>query len=171
MIDNESDPRRAKTQRRIFEAFSRLVQSRRYDTIQVADIVREADIGRSTFYEHFSDKNNVLAKSIAGMMGVIAEAVCGLDKPDMIELVLEHLWERRALGRIIFSGDTKTIISEVLRQQLQIRCEPKAHTVDPDLILISEGIVEVLRQWITGHLSMPQSDLADWIRHTGRHFR
>ena len=157
------DSRRARTQRRIFQAFSELVQSRRYDTIQVADIVRVADIGRSTFYEHFEHKNDVLAKSISGMMSVIAAATCGQDNRDNLDLILDHIWERRALGRVIFSGDTQTIVTQVLHDQIRTLDPRKEKAARAEHIALSAGTIEVLKNWVGGQLSISRDELAVWI--------
>ena len=162
-LETPSDSRRARTQRRIFGAFSELVQSQRYDSIQVADIVRVADIGRSTFYEHFDHKNDVLAKSIAGMMQVIAESLCGQGNRENLDLILEHIWERRALARIIFSGETQIIVSQVLTDRIRELDTRDNKTVQAEHIALGSGTTEVLKNWVGGQLSINRDELVDWI--------
>ena len=55
-----TDRRAQRTQNLIFSAFADFVQSKRYDRFSVTDIIERAGVGRSTFYDHFSDKNDVL---------------------------------------------------------------------------------------------------------------
>ncbi len=162
-LETPSDARRARTQRRIFSAFSELVQSQRYDTIQVADIVRAADIGRSTFYEHFDHKNDVLAKSIAGMMQVVAENLCGQGDRENLDLILEHIWERRALARIIFSGETQIIVTQVLTDRIRKLDKRDSKRAQAEHIALGSGTIEVLKNWVGGQLSISRDELADWI--------
>lgn len=56
----DMDRRQAKTQQSIRGAFSTLMQTKRYSEITVQDILNEANVGRSTFYEHFKTKDELL---------------------------------------------------------------------------------------------------------------
>jgi hypothetical protein len=52
----QRDRRVRRTRRALIEAFVSLVVQNRYEQITVQDILDAADIGRSTFYAHFSGK-------------------------------------------------------------------------------------------------------------------
>ena len=56
----KTDRRTVYTKKAIGDAFLRAKRNRDYNTITVADICREAEISRGTFYAHFSNISEVL---------------------------------------------------------------------------------------------------------------
>ena len=60
MCRNAMDRRQKKTRQAIFDSFRELLESNRYESITVQDIIDKADVGRSTFYSHFETKDMLL---------------------------------------------------------------------------------------------------------------
>jgi AcrR family transcriptional regulator len=58
--EGRPDRRVGKTLRALKDALTDLILDRRYEEITVQDIIDRADIGRSTFYAHFTDKDDLL---------------------------------------------------------------------------------------------------------------
>lgn len=54
-----ADRRSARTRRMIKDALADLMHGMRYDRITVQDIIDRANIGRSTFYAHYQDKDDL----------------------------------------------------------------------------------------------------------------
>ena len=96
------DRRSQRTRKAVFDAFTRLIFSHRYSAIRTSDLIEEAGVGRSTFYEHFRNKDDVMVWAIDPIFAPLAEAAAGQANLPRLRLVLDHLWERRALARIMF---------------------------------------------------------------------
>ncbi len=73
----ERDPRIARSRAALREAFITLVEERGIDGFSVGDLCTSAGLNRGTFYNHFRDKESLLAsfedEVIEGLGGVLAQ--------------------------------------------------------------------------------------------------
>jgi len=60
MSGNKLDRRVRRTRDRLGDALIALMQEKPFDEIKVQDVLDRAGVGRSTFYEHFKDKDDLL---------------------------------------------------------------------------------------------------------------
>lgn len=67
MSDDRPDRRIARTRRALKEALAALVLERGYEGVTVQDIIDRADVGRSTFYAHYTDKDELLLAVFADL--------------------------------------------------------------------------------------------------------
>src|SRR5262245_47433680 len=63
----EPDRRVRRTRRTLHEALIALILEKGYERVTVQDILDRADVGRSTFYTHFRDKEALLLTSFDGV--------------------------------------------------------------------------------------------------------
>ncbi len=61
------DRRVGKTRRALKEALTDLILEKGYESVTVQDIIDRADVGRSTFYAHFIDKDDLLMAIFADL--------------------------------------------------------------------------------------------------------
>lgn len=64
------DRRVRKTKSLLHEALASLIHEKSYDEIVVKEILARADVGRSTFYSHFRDKDELLDSGVREMLRV-----------------------------------------------------------------------------------------------------
>jgi AcrR family transcriptional regulator len=68
------DRRVQKTQKLLRDALVSLIHERGYDSIVVKEILDRANVGRSTFYTHFRDKDELLVSGIHDMLRSVQSA-------------------------------------------------------------------------------------------------
>lgn len=64
MKNKKTDRRSLRTRQTLHHALFTLMQEKQYDTITVQNIIERADVGRSTFYAHFADKDDLAASNV-----------------------------------------------------------------------------------------------------------
>lgn len=75
MAKNKKEDRRSqRTRELLHQALFTLMQEKRYDSITVQDIIDRANIGRSTFYTHFVDKEDLAISSLEQMLDALIQS-------------------------------------------------------------------------------------------------
>jgi AcrR family transcriptional regulator len=122
------DRRSRRTRQMLGDALTALMLEQRYDTITVQEISERANVGRSTFYAHFLDKEDLLQHQIAGM---IAAFVAHMDQDaggrrlvPSLEL-LRHVRERRDLCRALVRGRAMEPVLATMQTHLTAHIEAR----------------------------------------------
>ena len=68
------DRRTQKTRKALSAALISLMREKSYESIAVQEILDRADIGRSTFYTHYRDKNELLVAGLQGLREFLQNA-------------------------------------------------------------------------------------------------
>ena len=67
------DRRSRRSRRLIVDALLALMREKRYARITVQEIIDRADVGRSTFYAQFRNKDDVLVSEVERVLGMLQE--------------------------------------------------------------------------------------------------
>ncbi|MBV8370867.1 MAG: TetR/AcrR family transcriptional regulator [Candidatus Eremiobacteraeota bacterium] len=153
------DRRVARTRALVLGAFYELIVERNYDGFGAGDVIERAGVGRSTFYEHFQNKDDVFEQSVAQPLGALAEALFAVS-PDAPRPIAEHMWEQRELGRVVFNGAARLVMERVLARLLAERLEARRraasraspHTLPSELVSahLAGGQLALIAAWIGG---------------------
>lgn len=136
------DRRSRRTRKQLKEALFALILEKGYDAVKIEDITERADLGRTTFYLHYKDKDELLVESINTIADEliarlppaayeIAQATDdvpsqkGFDAngiiTDPILVVFEHAAEQAQLYQIILRGEgarqTQMRLREIISQK------------------------------------------------------
>ena len=137
MIEEKTDRRVARTRVALNEALVALMCEKNFDAITVADILARANVGRSTFYAHYTDKHDILRSSIGNLRHAL-DAMRGKKAPGA-PLFGYSLWffahchSMRALyvkqANCIVMQWFKDVLAEVVREELRAQPAPRKREV------------------------------------------
>jgi len=172
------DARIARTRRRLQEALFELAGERGLDHVSVSDIAERAEVNRSTFYQHYADKETLLADALdlvaeqagAGLEGIV---VFTDDPPLVLVRFLEYVDEHARLYRSVFTEPGYGIVLLRLREHIRdavVDVGGRPETVTPrDVPLevmaagIAGSIVGVMGAWLVREPRPPASEAALWV--------
>lgn len=108
------DPRTERTRASLLATFNGLVLERPYEDLGVSEVVRRAGVGRSTFYEHFRDKHELLRSAVGVILRPLAEAAGPNARAAGIVFVIEHLRDHREATLGMLAGEGREAIEASL---------------------------------------------------------
>lgn len=154
-----TDRRTQRTRKAISDAFIGLLFSRRYSAIRTGDVIEMAGVGRSTFYEHFRNKDDVLVAVIEPLFAPLADAASGRGNAFVLRGILDHVWQQRAGARLLFEPPMAGKLQRKLAGMIEARLD-----ADPDAALVATGeaarTLAMLRMWLTGEAVSTEDALA-----------
>lgn len=174
------DRRQRKTREAIFQAFSKLLEKKRYENITVQEIIDEANIGRSTFYAHFETKDELLRSMCTDIFHhVFTEELpqeadhdySGGSKSLELKLghILYHLKEHRNDLRGILSSESGELFMRYFKEYLGDlfeRYTADFHAQVPADYLLNHlvgSFSETVKWWITGKKEYTPEDVAGFF--------
>lgn len=118
------DVRIERTRRSLQDALLALARERPLEAISVSDIVARANVNRSSFYQHYSDKDSLLADALDS-----ATDDAGAHLPDLAEpteappeallMYLAHFEENVELYRRVFGEHGSAAVAARLRTRIR----------------------------------------------------
>jgi AcrR family transcriptional regulator len=143
------DRRTVRSRRALHEALIALILRKGYDAVTVQDIIDEADVGRSTFYAHYTGKEDLLRAGFGALRVDLAEAQRRADamrasrpEPFAFSLTLfEHACGYKQVYRALVGGrggaiatnEMRRVLSDMVRDELAASWNDE--TVPRDLAL------------------------------------
>lgn len=107
-----TDRRIERTRRLLHEAVLQLIHERGWDAITVQDVCARANVGRSTFYVHFADKEELLVSGFAELRKHLRQVVVAEpSKPlEFTRALLEHTHEYEPVYRALLGRRTAQVV-------------------------------------------------------------
>jgi len=119
----EPDRRVRRTRRTLQEALVELVVDRGYERITVQDVLDRADVGRSTFYAHFRDKDALFVSCFDDLRDGLRRELDAMDpntppadpaRP--MGVIFDHAYRHRPIYRAVCGRQGDNIVTRHLHQ-------------------------------------------------------
>ena len=184
MAKRTIDRRVARTRETLQRALISLILKKGYDAITVEDICEAANVGRSTFYAHYTGKDDLKRKGLEEhLRGQLADrkkhapAAAGDEHRSlgfsltMFEHARDHADLHRALaggrGGAIAHGSIRQILSDQVRGELAATLDKTSADIAPRELIVQYVVgayMAVLIWWLDGGAKLPPKRIDEMFR-------
>jgi AcrR family transcriptional regulator len=167
------DPRAARTRGALVGAFNRLFLARERRPVAAAEIAAEADVGRSTLYDHFSGADALYLEALKRPLTALAEAAAGRGDPAALAPLLAHFWEQRRHARETLLGRLRPRVASLFAELVEERLAGASLAAAPRLAArtLAEAALAPLTAWLAGEASSSPAELAALLCRNGAALR
>ena len=164
-----------RSRRLIRAALLELLQEKKFEKITVTDIVKRADINRSTFYAHYPDVMGLLEELMEDTVNRSIDLVSGIDMLQFLEEPMPVLEKLIAIGeenmeiyKLLGNSDfamrqvekMKTVLVENAVGAVNIPEHIRnSGTFNIHMHFFVGGILNVYQQWILGRLDSSPDEI------------
>ena len=184
MTKTPIDRRVARTRMMLQKAHISLILEKGYEAITVDDICAAANVGRSTFYAHYTSKDDLRRSGLEHLRKLLVNRQKdALAKPGdirdrslgfsltMFEHAHDHIDLYRALvggrGGAIALGTIRQILSDLVRNELAATVNKKSADVVPRELVVQYVVgafMAVMTWWLDGGAKQPPSQIDTMFR-------
>lgn len=172
--EQTEDRRIQRTRQTLKVAFMELLQERGWEQIRVQDICDRANVGRSTFYNHFVDKEGLLVGGLTDL-GKYITATFG-DRPNapvfwFARPLLEHVLEGEDMFRQLHGSSSEAVLKSRFCQlavDLARKClvsrGVQGHRLEAGASFVGGAFMELLGWYVHAH-KRPSLDKLEALFH------
>ena len=153
----------------IRQAYMDLLQEKPYEKITATDIIRRADINRSTFYAHYPDARGILDEIVGEITQMFQQVLSTMDMGGFfrdprpaLEMVMDFLQQNMDLYQMLLRSSMALVQAEQLKKVLirQVLETPNLPIKDRNspaaeirVRILLSGLVDTCRQWLEGEFA------------------
>jgi AcrR family transcriptional regulator len=178
MRQDKQDRRSQRTRRLVISAMMELMAEKSYDAITVQDLLDRANIGRSTFYSHYFDKEDVLASVAQQMLEMLSQQFSQRDAGQGIIPGLElfqHALRNQQHFRVMLRGRAREVLWDAAQTTLcrtieQTLAAPFAKNRSPSVPLpvmsqyLAGAFLNLLKWWLESEMPYSPAQMDDMFQ-------
>lgn len=167
----KKDRRINKTKKAIYQAFLQLLNSKRYETITVQEIIDLADVGRSTFYSHYESKELLLDELCRYLFHHLFEREKHLSTEDYLAHIFLHFKKNQDhITSLLLSKNDYFLrqLQKELKHHVYPMVVPYLQTVHPKIPssylkhLVVSHFIETLSWWLKKGKSYTEQEVVQF---------
>lgn len=174
MANQKTDRRIQRSRQLLQDALITLILQKGYDKITVQEIIDEANVGRSTFYAHFLDKDDLMAGSLEKLREELhqhMDETGGAEEAAIAGLALfRHTQEQHHLYKAMIGGRGIDIVVKALHEALTSHAQayfekveresgPLAVPVPVMTTYLAGTLQTLLRWWLDNDMPYPPEQM------------
>ena len=181
MTTKKMDRRVQKTRTLLHKALMSSILGKKYESITVQEILDRANVGRSTFYMHYGDKDELLLSGLQNVRNLLQSAQATATAPPgkSYEKIIgfslamfEHAYEYRAVNRALLGSNAEAVVRRYIHSALvtvvdhEVRMELRKGRrgicpVSPELLtqFLVSSFVSVMTWWLNTRNPVPPKDI------------
>lgn len=175
----KKDLRVIKTQKVLYNALENLLKVKAFEDIKVSDICSEALINRSTFYDHYNDKYELLVDFI-NTMKLELEDILSNNKNilntkayylEVIKLLLNHIDSQKELYYSILVHNRNSILMDIFMdvviKDVEKRVKSEVQNKIPSEIITKfyiGAVVNIGMEWLKNNSKYSKEEMFSYIQ-------
>jgi AcrR family transcriptional regulator len=122
---DKQDRRSQRTRHLLGEALVALIREKDYNTITVSDIIERANVGRSTFYAHYHDKDALFVGELDRVIEILSHRIPNQEESPFFPSLglFRHVGEEYQLYKALLWGSGIDLLIKHLQKSLSNRIE------------------------------------------------
>jgi len=159
-MSDKNDRRSQRTRQALGDALVDLMMEKGYDAISIKDIIEHANVGRSTFYSHYVDKDELFVSQLDQVVNMLSQHVpqkLSDGNPFFPSLGLfQHIREKWKLYKMLVWGSGVDVLTRHLQKSLSEKIEQRlsenaqAYEIPVSIIanFLSGSFLSMIKWWL-----------------------
>lgn len=170
--------RTRRTSELLVHALIELIEEKHYDKISVQDIVERADVGRSTFYAHYQNKDDLLMRGFEHLLDILVQQIQRDHSGQIIfmtAMLFEHAQGHYSVYRTLLWGsgfelliqDGHTALSNKIESRLcELQLSPDDYSVPMPILAssLAGSLLVMLKWWLDNQMPHPPEQMDQWFQ-------
>jgi AcrR family transcriptional regulator len=176
------DRRVQKTRKILSQALVSLILEKGYDAITIQDIIDRANVGRSTFYAHFENKDQLLLVGNENFRHILRSKAEGNELTIDFEFFFEHVAENYDLALAFFGKKGghvlidffRDLIADLVKKQYKVKQNVSEKTqlkmLNYQADAVATSIIRLLTLWVEDQMPFSAQEMAEVSNKMIKHF-